>query len=544
MEYCAEIGTGLTLEAGTCPERLWRNVGTPSNSSARTPHLVPGVDHRSLPIGPSEAFVLSRIDGRTPQNQLAAATGLAEDVVAQAVDRLIALGAASLGERETRVTPSAPPTAPLYDSAELREPCDLDANQKHDLLTLYYRLPQIDHYELLGLDPAADKKTVKDAYFRIVSLYHPDRFFGKNLGAFRPKIEKIFARLTEAHDALTRKRTRHEYDTYLATKRRSAELERFLRNGGEVGDREPESRTARVTPREDSVSRRGTDPRAEPEPDDERLASSHFETELPPDVGPAGVEGQEPASNAEDGEPRGNEESGTRARGIPAFADARRRALARRMRRGSAPPPPPTTRSSRPPAEARQQVADELKRLYSARLGRTRDTQVESYVTAAQVALDEKDPVSAANALRIAAALDPENTNVRERLEHAERAAHVKLADSFLEQAQYEEQEQHWEEAARSYLRAALGKPSARVHERAAFCLLQSGGDMKVASEHAKLAVQLAPNLVSTRVTLAQVYLRAGMRQSALAELERAQAIAPHDDNIKGWIKRLRRNQV
>jgi len=73
---------------------------------------------------------------------------------------------------------------------------------------------------------------------------------------------------------------------------------------------------------------------------------------------------------------------------------------------------------------------------------------------------------------------------------------------------------------------------------------LKADGDMRVACEYGKKAVKLAPNQASMRVTLAEVYLKAGMRQSAVAEFERAQALAPHDDTIKDWLKRIRRNQV
>jgi tetratricopeptide (TPR) repeat protein len=182
--------------------------------------------------------------------------------------------------------------------------------------------------------------------------------------------------------------------------------------------------------------------------------------------------------------------------------------------------------------------------MYSTRVRGARDNQVRMYLESAEEALREDNPVSAANALRVAASLAPDSEEVRKRLDEVEQKANSKLASNYLDQAQYEEKEQHWELAAKSYLRAALGNPSARIHERVAHCLLKADGDMKLASEHGKKAVNLAPNQASMRVTLAEVYLKAGMRQSAIAEFERAQALAPHDDTIKDWLKRIRRNQV
>jgi len=183
-------------------------------------------------------------------------------------------------------------------------------------------------------------------------------------------------------------------------------------------------------------------------------------------------------------------------------------------------------------------------RLYAARVNRAREEQVRIYVDAADVALKEGNPLSATNALRVAHSLAPDRADVAQRLAEAEHATHVASADSYLEQASYEENERRWEDAARSYQRAALGKPTARVHDRAAACLLQAHGDLKAALEHARAAVSLASTVPAYRVTLAQVYLAANMRQSAAAELERAQALAPRDDTIKDWLKRIRRNQV
>jgi hypothetical protein len=95
------------------------------------------------------------------------------------------------------------PSAALYDPAELEEACDLDLDRKKRILDLYYRLDELDHYALLGVPPDAEKDAIKTAYFRLVSVLHPDRYYGKDLGSFRAKLGRVFARLTEAHDLLT-----------------------------------------------------------------------------------------------------------------------------------------------------------------------------------------------------------------------------------------------------------------------------------------------------------------------------------------------------
>ncbi len=576
FDNCKENHAGLTLVA-SLRKVPSRPVAIPqSSAAARTPRLVPGVDQRTLPIGPQEAFILSRVDGKTSQSDISAATGLPPELVGETLDRLIELGAVEIQDssRPAGARPAPVPqtgiaskldrpvvetvvgdrfdqveSAALYDPGELDEDCDLELARKRTILDLYYRLEQLDHYALLDLPTNAEKKEVKAAYFKYVGIFHPDKYFGKNLGSFRPKLEKVFARLTEAHDTLTRKKTRHEYDEYLAKRRRNRALERAL-----YGERDHHDELERAHQRIHEAARPRSVTR-DPRVDDEEPPQAHVEpttertTDTDTGATPAAEEAaaHQPASPPSNPPPRAEV---PREKPIPVNVpapdpEARRRAFARRMRRGSpsVPPPSPTTPGP-PPATSKRQVADDLKRMYSTRVRGARDQQVQSYVNAAEVALAEENPVAAANALRVAVSLAPDDADVQQRLAQVERDANAKLAGSYLEQAQYEEKEQHWAEASISYRRAALGNPTARTHERVAFCLLKANGDLKQASEHAKEAVKLAPNQASMRVTLAEVYLKAGMRQSAAAEFERAQALAPHDDTIKDWLKRIRRNQV
>lgn len=58
-------------------------------------------------------------------------------------------------------------------------------------------------------------KTIKRAYYAQAKLHHPDRFFSKDVGALRPKIEAIFAAMTTALETLVDPERRAEYDAYL-----------------------------------------------------------------------------------------------------------------------------------------------------------------------------------------------------------------------------------------------------------------------------------------------------------------------------------------
>ncbi len=124
--------------------------------------------------------------------------------------------------------------------------------------------------------------------------------------------------------------------------------------------------------------------------------------------------------------------------------------------------------------ETREAAADELKRRYEQRVTELKRRQVDTYLHSAERSLQSKDLISAANAMKIAVSLAPGDIRLRERLDEIQLQAALTLATSYLEQAQYEEREGRFAEAARSYERLAQAKASPKVFERTAYCLLSA----------------------------------------------------------------------
>ncbi|MDC3958339.1 DnaJ domain-containing protein [Polyangium jinanense] len=117
---------------------------------------------------------------------------------------------------------------PRIVDPELEEPVDLDHAKKKRVLELYDALDERNHYELLGVSIDADKKQIKSAYWVLAPEFHPDKYFRKKLGTYKQRIEAIFDRLTLAHDVLTSKQRRAEYDTYLEQTRRNRTMAALL----------------------------------------------------------------------------------------------------------------------------------------------------------------------------------------------------------------------------------------------------------------------------------------------------------------------------
>jgi curved DNA-binding protein CbpA len=380
---------------------------------------------------------------------------------------------------------------PLYDPAEIDEVVDLDAEKKRRILDAYYRLDDLTHYELLGVHELVDKKQIKSAYYVVAPEFHPDRFFRKNLGSYKHKIEAIFSRLTLAHDVLTHKQKRVEYDEYLEQTHKnrtmSALLEQTSRDIAAVESAVEEKAQAMVA----------SSPSVPPSP-------GRYDAPQPEDV------------------------------------QARRETFARKLAGGafrpntsqsSAPPPRP---SSPPP----QAAAEALRARFEWARNEAKRQQIARFVEAGRAALERKDFAAAANSYRIAASLAPDDAQLQRSSADVNQQAAVALAGGFLKQANYEAAQERWQEAALSYAKAATGMPdNALVYERVALATLMSSGNARRAIDFARKAVELSPKEAEFHVTLARAYFAAGLEKSAQGELDRAAELAPKDSRIRDLIK-------
>jgi hypothetical protein len=85
----------------------------------------------------------------------------------------------------------------------LDEAGDLSDADRRRVLAMLRLIAAGDPYALLGLPHGADKRQVKRAYFTLSKDFHPDRYYGRRLGAFGPRLERIFETLSRAYTELT-----------------------------------------------------------------------------------------------------------------------------------------------------------------------------------------------------------------------------------------------------------------------------------------------------------------------------------------------------
>ncbi len=487
-----------------------------------------GKSVQSYPLAPVDGFVLSRIDGTMSVREIVTLTGLDNVAVIASIDKLVSLGLVELGplpaaprslppsQKEVKRSPSIParpitevsgvlatgipkPPPALYDPAEIDEDVDLDRDHRRKILDLFYKLGDLDHYELLGVERGTEKKGLKRAYYELASLHHPDRFFRKRLGSFKQKMEMVFSRVTEAHDTLTDKDRRAEYDAYLNAQSEARELE------------------AQLTRRTSSPGMDRTD-RPIPAP---MISTPPISVAPPP---------QE------------------RTSGIQLSEQARRDALARRLLGGRSSGPPSRDGRETPATPVPAPDPDALRRHYEQKISAVREHMAKEHLLTADRAASAGDWVAATNAYRLAAQINPDDAELQRSLNDAQRKANEVLGEAYRKQATYEEKAGKMFEAARSWQRVVKALPDEpEPHARAAACMLAANADqrgnadqanLRLAATLAQRAIALEPQHVKHRTLLAEIYLAAGLSLNAKRELEAAARLAPDDANIASLLKR------
>ena len=195
-------------------------------------------------LGNEAGFVLSRVDGVTTLGNICLLVPFPETQTHGLLKKLWEIGAIDLpGLRRTQgatmespnasppptasastsVAPGAPRPAPAAVVAVVRAevkplapPPDahllaLPAEQQLRIDTVLAGTEVWNAFELLELGVGADDREIKRAYFRLSKEFHPDRYFGKDIGAYRDRLTKIFQNLKASFELLSDAGRRQAY---------------------------------------------------------------------------------------------------------------------------------------------------------------------------------------------------------------------------------------------------------------------------------------------------------------------------------------------
>jgi tetratricopeptide (TPR) repeat protein len=547
----------------------------------------------SLRLSAVEGFILSRIDGRLTESDLASLTGLSNAQIASTLEKLesfqvitrssIAASAPTKAASgpvpvtaSSSQTASSPVSSPAVaggpsstsdassdpaniakrvrramaaisaDAPELAEEVDLPRELRLHVLGASAVIDSLDYYEMLAVERTADKKTIKRAYFALAAIFHPDRYFRKTLGSYKLRMEALFARATLAHDSLTNKERRAEYDEYLIDLDRTRGIEDLLRGAAEEAER-AEQDALRSAGRA-SLPDITVAPNGSPVPT--KVAADRTDKISGFYPAPGSIEA--PGGSVHpSGSPSRPSASPTAPQSVgPLVSEqAKRDALAMRllgsrtmssrgMPRVVTTPAPPTP----PPVVARAggDAVEALKRRYEERVELARRVQADKYVALAREAEAGKDVVGAAAAYKVALGFltegDPNFAVANAAIAKADQV----LSETYIRQAAYEDRAEQWVDAAKSWQRVIRGRPGdARAYERAANALCKSKGDLHLAVQLAQRAVQLEPANADYKIALATVFIEAGLLLNARRELEAAAQLSPRNATIGALLKRV-----
>jgi hypothetical protein len=160
--------------------------------------MLPGETPQSLVAAPSRAPTGPTPVLAAPARPKRAGSGTESDAEARAESsaELLAAEIADLG-----------PLTPDEERA-IGERVEMSDSDKRHVIAVRRKLRGGTYFDLLGVDGSVGRRELKRAYFRMSKAFHPDRYYQKELGSFRPWLTEIFETLTSAFAVLSDVRQR------------------------------------------------------------------------------------------------------------------------------------------------------------------------------------------------------------------------------------------------------------------------------------------------------------------------------------------------
>ncbi len=184
---------------------------------------IPVIDHvdgiESFDLKPEEAFVFSRVNGKSSLAEICQILGWDLSKVWALLERLVmakyvriekaapkpAKGKGKPKSSVSTKTASEKPVSAKAGPGEERAP-------EEEIEGFLKNLGGKNHYQILGLSAGAKSKEIRRRYFNLVKKFHPDRFHRSNLGIEKERAEEIFKKITAAFEVLSDEKQRKVYD--------------------------------------------------------------------------------------------------------------------------------------------------------------------------------------------------------------------------------------------------------------------------------------------------------------------------------------------
>ena len=166
----------------------------------QVPELKSGVNLTEMKLEPIDGYILSRIDGVSPVSVLADVVAMPADQLYNRLSRLSSQGAMHWKKSDLKTA------APVQ-----KEKIDLTPDERTQIISAEKLVNSYTYWELLGVGESCDAAQLKQCWFSVSRLYHPDRFFGRALGDYQERLDLIFQQVKAAYETLQDPVSKGEY---------------------------------------------------------------------------------------------------------------------------------------------------------------------------------------------------------------------------------------------------------------------------------------------------------------------------------------------
>lgn len=147
-----------------------------------------GLDWSTLDLEPIEAFILSRIERGMTLDDVFYISGLSKEETYKVIQSLVNKNILFVDG-----------FLPQRDEDEI----DIDRQEREKIDKFYNNLDKMNYYQILNVPFDAPLRVIKGQFYSLSKEFHPDRYFKKNIGDYKLKIEEIYKKIREAYEVLS-----------------------------------------------------------------------------------------------------------------------------------------------------------------------------------------------------------------------------------------------------------------------------------------------------------------------------------------------------
>ena len=167
------------------------------------PKLNSNISYNELQLTPTEGYFLSRIDGVSSVEDIASVSGLPYDESIDVLKTLWAKGIFVIEGLEMTLQNGQ------MNNIELTE------DEKNAIEKMAKLIKEGTFYQILSVPFDAKPEQIKMKFFELSKIYHPDRYFRKNIGHYKDMLTMIFKKLSDVYDTLYDLKKKQMYNTVL-----------------------------------------------------------------------------------------------------------------------------------------------------------------------------------------------------------------------------------------------------------------------------------------------------------------------------------------